>query len=373
MNIFDLFKKPKMISGVLPDDRPQKEKQKDYLVEEVLATAAPLNWITWEEWKDKPENIKMLNDIEVNNQLNVASCAAQSGSLALAINNYIEDGLFYKFSAKPIYARRRNKPNAGMYMDNLGDICIKNGTLFESLYPSPNDTDINMSNLEGFISAFEGVAKLLKAENYFWLYNTKNIDNFAQILALGKPVVICVVYGDGEFDEICPEIKATSVKYGHAIVGFPFGFFLYKGKKAILIQNSWGNRYYGGRQILTEDWFTQGRILPSIWFEDLNNLAVFNNDIAKPHYEFTNNLYYGMNNSEVAMLQRCLGYEKDDDGYMFPLYQSPTGYFGGLTLKAVKRFQVKYSDEILKPLGLVEPTGYVGESTRKKLNKLFNQ
>jgi len=94
-----------------------------------------------------------------------------------------------------------------------------------------------------------------------------------------------------------------------------------------------------------EDWFIKHRVVCGIFFENLNNLEVFNSDLAKPKYNFTNDLHYGMRNSEVAMLQRCLGYEKDADGYMFPLYQSPTGSFYGLTLKAVKRFQTKYGIE----------------------------
>ncbi len=47
-----------------------------------------------------------------------------------------------------------------------------------------------------------------------------------------------------------------------------------------------------------------------------------------------------------------------------------TGYFGGLTKKAVINFQNYYFDQILKPLGLLKATGYVGSATLKQLNKL---
>jgi len=367
MNIIKKLFQPKTpyINGVLPDDRPEKEREKDYLTEEIIKEPImAMNWITWEVWKSRPENIKMLSDIKVNSQGSVGSCASQAGSLALAINNYLEDKRFIKLSAKPIYARRRNKPRRGMHMDNLANICREYGTVPEKLYPSPNDTEANMSNLDGYISAFEGMAKVLRAKNYFWITKLDNIDNVANILALGKPVVLTVIYGDHEFGETIPTLRDTNLKYGHAITILPNAYFTYKGKKAVLIQNSWGDYgFYGGRQILTEDWFARGRVLYAIWFEDMDNLAVHNFDFAKPTFHFMKDLYYGMKNSDVAMLQRCLGYEKDTNGYMFPLYQSPTGWYGGLTLKAVKRFQTKYG---------IEPVlGYCGVKTRAKLNKLF--
>ncbi len=80
-----------------------------------------------------------------------------------------------------------------------------------------------------------------------------------------------------------------------------------------------------------------------------------------------NNLYYGMgNNPEVCLLQQLLK-EQGKDIYPEALV---TGYFGPLTRAAVIRFQERYSAEILEPLGLKKPTGYVGPSTRAKLNQL---
>ncbi|MEY4747012.1 MAG: hypothetical protein RLZZ416_61 [Candidatus Parcubacteria bacterium] len=47
-----------------------------------------------------------------------------------------------------------------------------------------------------------------------------------------------------------------------------------------------------------------------------------------------------------------------------------TGYFGPMTIAAVKLFQLKYRDDILKPVGLTYPTGSVFSSTMRKINSL---
>jgi len=363
---FNPFKrKIRHISGVRPDERLQEEKKSDFRTEEIIVSAAPLNWKLYEDWKRDPENIKMLNDTEVNLQNNVGSCASQGGSLLLADNNYVEDGRFIKMSAKPIYARRRNKPSAGMYMDDLAKIMTTYGTVPELLYPSPNDTDENMSNLDDYISAFESIGKIFRAKNHFWLYETKNIDSFATILAMNKPIIYTVLFGDNGWNKKVPETLSEALMYGHLNMLMRNGFFIYNGKKALYSQDSWGKNAntIDGRRIITEDWFINNRIVCGVWFEDMNNLAVFNPDVVRPKYNFTNDLYFGMRNDEVKVLQKCLATEKDSNGYLFPVYQTFTNYFGSITLQAVKRFQKKYN---------IEPVlGYCGPKTRAQLNKIF--
>jgi len=145
----------------------------------------------------------------------------------------------------------------------------------------------------------------------------------------------------------------------------PRAFFTYQGKKAVLIQNSWGKSVgYGGRQILTEDWFKYNRVIYAIWFEDLNNLSIFNAQVERPHYHFVREMEAGMRGDDIAMLQVCLGTLQDNEGYLFPIIngQAPTGFYGGLTRNAVQRFQKLYG---------ISPVGRVGPETLAKLNEIF--
>jgi len=84
--------------------------------------------------------------------------------------------------------------------------------------------------------------------------------------------------------------------------------------------------------------------------------------------EIKHNLFFGMrNNNEVKCLQEFLksqGKEIYPEGLI-------TGNFLFLTKKAVIRFQEKYAEEILTPLGLRKGTGFVGPATRKKINEIL--
>jgi len=85
--------------------------------------------------------------------------------------------------------------------------------------------------------------------------------------------------------------------------------------------------------------------------------------------KINNNLSIGMQGDEVRCLQDFL---KSQGAEIYP-EGLVTGYFGNLTKAAVIKFQEKYTDECLSSWGLVNGTGFVGTTTREKLNSLLGK
>lgn len=90
-------------------------------------------------------------------------------------------------------------------------------------------------------------------------------------------------------------------------------------------------------------------------------------------YTWTRSLSQGATGADVMALQKFLN-------GMSSTQVAPVGaagsagnetqYYGPATAAAVSNFQVLYRDDILSPVGLVNPTGYFGPSTMAKANML---
>jgi uncharacterized protein (TIGR02145 family) len=88
---------------------------------------------------------------------------------------------------------------------------------------------------------------------------------------------------------------------------------------------------------------------------------------------FTKNFARGAKGEHIRYLQIVLNKDTattvNQSGPGSP--GNETIYFGPATFNAARRFQQKYSDEVLKPLGLTIPTGFIGVKTREKLNAIL--
>jgi len=95
--------------------------------------------------------------------------------------------------------------------------------------------------------------------------------------------------------------------------------------------------------------------------EDEVTADIAENNLQK--MKFSYGLRYGMKDTAVRELQKLLAGQPDvyPEGLI-------TGYFGDLTLKAVKKFQLKYN---ILPDKSDPGYGYVGPKTREKLAEVF--
>lgn len=102
-------------------------------------------------------------------------------------------------------------------------------------------------------------------------------------------------------------------------------------------------------------------------------LAVFSNNFLKD-FTFNNNLKVGDTGEDVRVLQKVLNSnpktEVSSGGSGSK--DKETLFFGALTKNAVIKFQELYASDILQPFGLKSGTGFVGTSTRFKLNSLIS-
>jgi len=90
---------------------------------------------------------------------------------------------------------------------------------------------------------------------------------------------------------------------------------------------------------------------------------------------FERDLKIGVTGSDVKCLQSLLN--TDPETKLVEKGLGPSGnetrYFGSLTKKAVIRFQEKYASDILAPFGITKGTGFIGKTTRAKLNNLLTE
>lgn len=328
--------------GALLDDRPELAKAKDFKLEGTeLAGASQIVWVEKkiEDWKNYP----------ARNQISSSSCVAQAFSKALfTLGHDIT-------SAHPIYRQRKNFNDKGMWLYDAADILKKQGTVPEVIAKSQNLGEDEMNR--DIEDATEKYLKDNPIKIGAYAYINRNIEGIAKAVEEHKHCVLTFGATNQEWTDI-PEVKGEPVWY-HAICAVDY--VLYQGKKYIVIEDSWGENVgrFGDRRLISEDFINKRCtgamvILPYVKEE-------------KTNYKFTKVLRLGSKGKEVEELQKALKIL----GF-FPNMQT-TEVFGKITETAVKKFQEAYKDDVLKPVGLIKPTGIFGQLSINKLNKLMNK
>ena len=321
--------------GLVPDERTEEQKAKDYQLKETIPMAVVL------KWNRGLENAPAYSN---RNQNGSGSCVGQS--VAKALETLKKEVI----SAHPVYRRRFNYPQVGMWLQNAGDIVRKLGTTTEILSPSQNMTEEQMS---------KSVDVETPISNYIYAFpDFKNIDEIATAIELYKHCIITVGAEYGEWN-LKPIYNGKLANMYHAICG-TYYFTDENGEKCIRIDESWGQDNPEHR-ILTESYLKlRGTgamyLIPPVELPDDD----------KPKHTFNSYLRFGDNNFSVKMLQDILKYEK-----LFPINITSTGYYGNITAKSVLAFQRKYN--VASEGELNQLQGKIcGPKTIKKLNELYS-
>jgi hypothetical protein len=318
------------VLGVADDPRNKYQKQLDYRHEDLFGAST----FEWKEFNDS--EIPRHN---IRNQNGSSECVAFSVCKALGRNNQP----FKDLRPEYIYTKRANR-GEGMWLQNAFDIAVK--------YGAPEDPELKGDNLtEAQANAYtptpEETAQALKyrGKNYVFI-NKDNIDEIARVIEQGHTPIFLVRCDITEWtsEPTVNNSKTSPFNINHAVPAVYAG--IRNGVKTIVISDSWGSSYgKNGLRYISED-FIKTRVETVGYIVDLPDEVI-------PKFVFNKDLYFGMRNSDVLLLQKRLVKEG------FATF-TPTGYFGLLTQLAVIKYQ--------KAKGITPSVGFVGKITRESLN-----
>lgn len=349
--------------GAVFDTRSQEEKLKDFKFEEIVASANPVDWKE-KDWDD-------IRQFPVFDQNGSGSCVAQTMAKLLGILYWLKNNAYVHFSATHVYQRRSNKPAGGMAGVNAFDIA-KEGVTLEELVPSQKMTDGGMDGIQ--IPLYKKqVGEIFKIGNYVQI-PVRDIETIASIIQTTKKgVMVWFYFKHDEWKKEVPTVKYPDLDlYGgstarHSVTATDY--LLYKGKKAIVIEDSWGvSTGNNGRRIITEDFFKARNWFAAypIDFKFEDGTLPSPTPSPKPKYTFNKDLKFGITDPDVKGLQDVLRYEGT-----FPKNSASTGYYGAVTSKALYDFQVKHNVASLAELDSLQGR-LCGAKTRAKLNQLYS-
>lgn len=359
--------------GALDDPRTTEEKKTDYMFIETVASASPANWVekSPSQWRKFP----------IRNQNGSGTCVAQTQAKELgimyAVNN---NGEFVEFSAGFIYKRRVNKdwPNSsGMVGVDARDIINKNGATLESLMPSQNMTDAQVDASEEK-QYYRDIAKLFSVPNYVGYTAGQDFEKISStIQTTKKGVMVWFRFDYDEWTDI-PFLKAGSrLSCHHSVTAVDA--VLYKGKKYLVIEDSWGQFFgFEGQRLISEEFFaarnTFASYLINFKMHEKEKAPTPAKQVFSIELEFIpideqGQIADPVKNEEqkkqVIQLQKVLQKEG-----LFPKNIDTTGYYGAITAKAVLGFQRRYQVAPESELAALQGRR-VGAKTLAKLNELY--
>ncbi len=303
------------------------------------------------------DNSYIVNGIAVHN------CVGQTYAKLLGVENVLEEGKWVHFSARDIYSQRSIKPAFGMHSQEAAEICYKKGATIEQLMPSQNLPEVEMNKEHDRKEIDRQVALVGKAGGYLSL--PFDFDKLASVMEQTKKAIAIACWfnsGDWSSAEVTTRANGTS---GHLVA--LVDYCLWKGKKALVFDNSWDYRWGHNGQGIIVDGNHQGVRDYCVYLQDLhNNWRDTEVEIPKPKYTFNNNLQFGQRNNDVIALQDALKYFE-----CFPVETQSTGYYSVITAKSVLKWQLQYKVDSEEELIKLEGKHF-GPKSRKAMNDLLS-
>ena len=336
-------------NGACVDTRTEKQKEKDYNIKEVVASVAVVDWKekSESEWRTFPDQ----------NQGPSGSCVMQTIRKLAGVLLWLKEKVYVTFSGA-YYQLRSNKPAGGMIGVEAFEIWRKNGLPLEQLVPSEKMSDAEMDSIK--VEQYEKeIAKVFKISNHIGIDNG-DFETVASVIQKTGKAVMCWFYFTS--DEWAREIPIVSgnipfisaLKHSVAVVDYG----LINGKKYLKIEDS---AHFAG---LTEHYISEEVFKARNWFNRYPMTFQFqetpNPLISK---DLEKDLEFGMRDLDVIILQdflKQLGF--------FPINVESTGYYGAVTVKAVRDFQLKEGIILKVNAG---GAGRCGPATRKFINSNY--
>lgn len=335
----------KLFTGAIQDPRGKNEKLKDWSHTEIFGMGTY-------EWKEMP-----VPTYTPRYQNGSSRCGGFSGAKALGINNIKDNGGFKNLSPEFIYKKRTNQ-GAGMFMQDVVNIMVNYGSPLDEDLTCDHKTDAELDAIT-FNDADTQNALQNKGKAYFTV--NIDIDEIAKVISQGNTPIILLRAGLSEYTEF-PTVNnnLSSFDVSHFVPAICAT--LVDGKKYIVIDDSIRNGLTkdNNHRYFSEE-FINKRVREVRYVTDLPT-----GQTDKPQHTFIAPLYYGMNNTEVAWLQKVLAYE----GFM-PL-PKVLGYYGAITANAVKKFQLSRGITDFANENDVTKIK-VGKKTLLELNKTYGQ
>lgn len=304
--------------GVLPDNRTEQERAKDWDAEE-LASSATLTPVFRKVKKNG------WRKYTVRDQDGSGSCVSQALAKGFEVVYKLMTGKTIVFSATPIYQKRSNRPAEGMYIHDAFKIAVDHGTCPESYCPSQKMTNEQMDAAK-LPDNIDEISNFVDAVAYGAI--AKDFDYVAGWVEKFGFVHLHIAADRKSWSRAFPRLGSLNRGIRHAIA--VVDAVTYEGVQYLVIEDSWGEfGEFVGQRLLSREVFND-------MYTSAAGFTVLQYDVKKKKFaQFTTFMEMGQRSPEIARLQdymRSRGF--------FPSNIESTGFYGRLTALAVYNFQI---------------------------------